>query len=111
MTAYGWLIEAPGQRYLATRKVTTSHEFVWSQDYLAAIRFHSEEQADSVMMAVRQLAPDLFGFERTIGNARPVEHAWMELRSLNTECPSCKGHGRVGIMACNDCGATGRVAA
>lgn len=25
------------------------------------------------------------------------------------ECPRCRGHGRVGIMACNDCGATGVV--
>lgn len=25
------------------------------------------------------------------------------------ECPNCKGHGRVGIRACNHCGATGRV--
>lgn len=26
------------------------------------------------------------------------------------ECPNCKGNGRVGVMACNHCGATGRVA-
>lgn len=25
------------------------------------------------------------------------------------ECPRCRGHGRVDIMACNDCGATGVV--
>lgn len=25
------------------------------------------------------------------------------------ECPNCKGQGRVGVMACNDCGATGVV--
>lgn len=81
MTDFAWLIEAPGPRYLAARKVTTSHDFVWHADAALAVRFHSEDQADLVMMAVRQLAPDLFGFERTLGNAKPVEHGWIDGRS------------------------------
>jgi hypothetical protein len=76
MTDFRWLIEAPGQRYLATRKITTSHTFHWTEDHNQAVYFRSSEQADGVMMAVRQLAPSLFEFERTIGNARPVEHGW-----------------------------------
>lgn len=36
-----------------------------------------EAQADMTMMAIRDLAPALFDFERTIGNARAVEHGWL----------------------------------
>ena len=77
-----WLIEAPDQRYLATRKLGSLHEFVWSTDHNAALRFYTETQADMVMMAVRQLGrdvayDDLFGFERSLGNAKAVEHAWI----------------------------------
>ena len=50
---------------------------------MAAIRFYDAVQADGVMMALRRMDPDLFGFARTLGDARPVEHSWMPLR--NTE--------------------------
>lgn len=73
---FRWLIEAPGQRYLAARKLG-NHEFYWVQDHNAAIAFRDEAQADMTMMAIRDLAPALFNFERTIGNAKAVEHAWM----------------------------------
>lgn len=72
---YGWLIEAPGQRYLAARHVGDYH-FHWTQDHDAALRFHCKTQCDAAMMAIRQLAPALFDFERTLGNAAPVEHGW-----------------------------------
>lgn len=75
---YAWLIEAPGQRYLAVQRLTHSNSFQWSQDHNKAVRFHSREQADAVMMAIRQAIPDLFGFEKTLGNAMPVEHGWMD---------------------------------
>ena len=73
---YGWLIEAPGQNYLAVRKLG-EHEFFWSKDHMQAIRFYSEQQADGVMMAVRSLAPAIFAFAVNLGDARPVEHGWM----------------------------------
>ncbi len=76
MTDFRWLIEAPGQRYLAARKLG-NHEFHWTQDHDKAIAFRSEAQADMTMMAIRDLAPSLFDFERTLGNAKAVEHAWM----------------------------------
>lgn len=74
---FRWLIEAPGQRYLAARKVGC-HEFHWTQDHNAALAFRCEAQADMTMMAIRQLSPALFDFERTIGNAKAVEHAWID---------------------------------
>lgn len=73
---FRWLIEAPGARYLAARKIG-NHHFHWTQDHNAAIAFRSEAQADMTMMAIRDLAPTLFDFERTLGNAKAVEHAWM----------------------------------
>jgi hypothetical protein len=33
---------------------------------------------------------------------------FLDAHPLPLECPRCKGMGRVGIMACNDCGATGQ---
>lgn len=77
MTDFRWLIEAPGQRYLAVRKVG-GYEFYWTQDHNAALVFRSEGPADLTMMAVRQLAPQLFDFERTLGNAKAIEHGWMD---------------------------------
>lgn len=75
-TEFGWLIEAPGQRYLAARKITTMRDFAWTTEHNLAIRFHSQEQADLTMGAIKQLAPALFAFEATLGNAKPVEHGW-----------------------------------
>ena len=74
---YAWLIEAPGQNYLAARKLA-GYEFHWTVDHNKALRFFSKEQADLVMMAVRQLAPSLFAFAVNLGDARPVEHAWIK---------------------------------
>jgi hypothetical protein len=83
-----WLIEAPGQRYLAVRNApATYYEFHWTQDHYAALAFQDQKQADLTMMAVRQLSKDappdtqfgrLFAFEVALGNARPVEHGWMD---------------------------------
>ncbi len=73
---FRWLIEAPGLRYLAARQITTSHNFYWTQDHDKALYFMSEAQADAVMMAVRQIAPELFGFALTLGDAKAVEHEW-----------------------------------
>ena len=77
MSDFAWLIEAPGQRYLAARHLG-DHHFHWTQDHNAALRFYSKAQCDAAMMAIRQLATDLFGFESTLGNAAPVEHGWMD---------------------------------
>jgi hypothetical protein len=76
--AFTWLVEAPGQKYLAARQIPLSREeFHWTSDHNAALRFVSREQADMTMMAVRQLAPHLFGFAVTLGEARAVEHGWL----------------------------------
>ena len=73
---YRWLIEAPGQRYFAVRQIGSNHDFYWTQDHDKALYLMSEVQADAMMMAVRQLAPALFAFAATLGDARAVEHAW-----------------------------------
>lgn len=75
---FRWLIEAPGQNYLAVRKMQRApYTFHWTRDHDAALAFKSADQAESVMMAVRELCPELFGFARTLGEAHPVEHGWM----------------------------------
>jgi len=75
-TEYGWLIEAPGTQYLEAHKMGNGYYFRWTRDHDKAIRFHSEEQADLTMMAIRTLAPKLFDFANTLGMSRPVEHGW-----------------------------------
>lgn len=89
MNDFRWLIEAPGPRYLGVRHLTgaSMYDFQWTPDYNAALFFKSQEQADLTMMAVRQLANDaprdsafglLFAFESSLGNAKAIEHGWME---------------------------------
>ena len=84
---FRWLIEAPGQRYLAIQRLNMSDNFEWTSDHNKALAFRSKEQADALMMAVRQVSRDfgrpdtmfgaLFAFETTLGNATAVEHGWM----------------------------------
>lgn len=74
---WAWLIEAPGQRYLAVRKLSGLHDFTWTQDHNKALQFKSEEQADLMMYALRDMNRALFGFDVTLGPARAIEHAWM----------------------------------
>ena len=74
MTNFAWLIEAPGPHYLSIRDI----EFVWTTTAMNAIRFFSEDQADSVMMALRNLHRDLFTFDTVLAPARAVEHGFME---------------------------------
>lgn len=76
MTDFAWLIEAPGPHYLGTRTLGV-HEFYWTAAPSRAVRFVSREAADGVMMAVRHMAPALFAFAVTLGDARPVEHGWI----------------------------------
>lgn len=91
-TDFAWLIEAPGQHYLAARKLGSSRNFYWTRDHANAIRFASAEQADLTMMAIRDLAPDLFGFAATLGDARPVEHGWMRC-TCDEAFDTCYQHG------------------
>lgn len=77
MTDFAWLIEAPGQRYLGTQVIGHDPRFFWTPDAAKALRFMSYEQADGVAMAVRKLAPDLWGFALTLGEAWPREHGWI----------------------------------
>lgn len=94
MTFFAWLIEAPGQRYLATREIGHNPHFYWTEVAGRATRFASSWQADGVMMSVRQLNPDLFAFAANLGEAKPVEHAWLggpvpfDIDTA-TECPKC----------------------
>lgn len=54
-----WLIEMQGSSWLGARHLG-GYEFYWTSDPYKAIQFVTKEQADLVMMAVRQLRPDLF---------------------------------------------------
>lgn len=79
---FRWLIEAPGTRYLAVQRLHMSDNFEWTTDHDRALAFRSKEQADALMMTVRQMdrtyaAGALFAFEITLGNAAVVEHGWM----------------------------------
>jgi hypothetical protein len=73
-----WLIEAPGPRYLTAYEWQHDRRFEWTPSPHLAIRFHSKEQADNTMMAVRQLVPDLFAFAACLGiDAKPIEHGFL----------------------------------
>lgn len=73
---FGWLIEMQGPAYLAA-KTCGGHEFCWTADPLKGIRFCSYDQANMVMMAVRQLVPELFPSCVT-QPPKPVEHGWLD---------------------------------
>jgi hypothetical protein len=84
MTDFRWLIEAPGPRYLAVQRLHMSDNFEWTSDHNKALAFRSQDQADALMMAVRQMDRQnngfdkgLFGFEASIGNAKAIEHGWL----------------------------------
>jgi hypothetical protein len=79
---FRWLIEAPGARYLAVQRFRMSDNFEWTCDHNRALAFRSKEQAEALMMAIRQMDREyatgaLFAFEATLGNAKPVEHGWV----------------------------------
>lgn len=74
-TQFAWVIEAPGPSYLAVRELA-GWQFYWSADHAKALRFVTREQADQVMMAVRQAYPALF-FNEYPHYPKPVEHGWM----------------------------------
>lgn len=88
---FRWLIEAPGPKYLAVQRLTSSANFEWTADHNKALAFRSEAQADDMMAALRQMDRllniyenngklswgKLFAFEPTLGNAKAVEHGLM----------------------------------
>lgn len=87
---FRWLIEAPGARYLAVQRLHMSNSFEWTTDHDKALAFRSHDQADELMMAVRQMDRQingfdkgLFAFEASLGNARAVEHAWLDRPSVS----------------------------
>ena len=90
---FGWLIEMQGPAYLAAR-TCGGHVFHWTNDPLKGIRFFSREQADQVMMAVRQLVPDLFPACVT-QPPKPVEHGWLD---------GIRSDGSGGVPSCPKCG-------
>lgn len=71
-----WLIEMQGPAYLATRQCG-GYEFYWTEEVAQALRFAFREQADTTMMAVRQLRGDLFPACLT-RTPRAVEHGFFE---------------------------------
>lgn len=75
MSDFRWMIEAPGPRYIAVRKLGC-YEFYWDADHNQALYFKTEPQADLTMLAIRTLAPMLFDFEKNLGNAKAVQHGW-----------------------------------
>lgn len=78
---FAWLIEAPGQRYLAVQNLSSHSNFIWSQDHNEAIRFYTKEQATGVIEALRTFdriyQSGMFTFQDTLGPAQAVEHGWM----------------------------------
>jgi hypothetical protein len=88
---FRWLIEAPGARYLAVKRLTSGSFFEWTANHDKALAFRSEEQADDMMTALRHMDREhdsyqnhgnlswgkLFGFEPMLGNAKAVEHGWL----------------------------------
>lgn len=91
MSDFRWLIEAPGQKYLAVQRLNASAHFEWTADHNKALAFRSEAQADDLLAALRQMDRlhdnsydigaklswgKLFAFEPLLGNAKAVEHAW-----------------------------------
>lgn len=76
MDDFRWLIEAPGPRYLAVRELG-GFQFYWTASHDEALCFKSERQADLTMLAIRDLVPMLFDFEKNLGNAKAIEHGWM----------------------------------
>jgi hypothetical protein len=91
MNDFRWLIEAPGIKYLAVQRLTSSAAFEWTADHNKALAFRSEAQADDMLAALRQMDRlhdsyenngklswgKLFAFEPTLGNAKAVEHGFM----------------------------------
>lgn len=75
MANFAWLIEAPGPSYLSARKLGSIYEFFWSNNHDQGIRFLNGTQADLVMMAVREMAPQLFAWPGP-QYPKPVEHGW-----------------------------------
>lgn len=70
-----WLIEMQGPAYMAARQLA-GYEFYWTEDVNKAIRFFNREQADTVMMTIRQLRDDLFP-NCLIKAPCAVEHMWI----------------------------------
>ena len=81
----GWLIEMQGPSYL-TARYGGGYNFMWTDDPNEAIRFIDKNQADLVMMSVRQLRPELFPncLTRPI---QPTEHAWIPGEGWRKEQP------------------------
>jgi hypothetical protein len=71
-----YMIEAPGPAYLSVSKCG-GHQFQWTADPNLGIQFVDQEQATLVMMAVRQLVPDLFPVA-FIRAPSAVSHGWVE---------------------------------
>lgn len=72
-----WLIERKADPpYLGVSD--RFREFAWIADAAAALGFATEQQADSAMLAIRQLVPALFPVHV---HARPVEHGWPPRRA------------------------------
>ena len=71
-TKFAWVIEAPGPSYLAV----WSRQFYWSANHANALRFSDAKQADNVLMAVRELKPDLFPSVYA-HFPKAVEHGWL----------------------------------
>jgi hypothetical protein len=75
MNNFWWLIEMQGPAYMAARQLA-GYEFYWTEDVNKALRFFDREQADTVMMTIRQLRGDLFPVCLTRVPCA-MEHMWI----------------------------------
>jgi len=74
-TEFHWLIEMQGPAYLAVRHLGNMYEFHWTNDASTALKSPGKHQASLLMLAIRQLRPDLFPACLTSPIA-PMEHGW-----------------------------------
>lgn len=72
-----------GPAYLAAHHLG-GYQFYWTDDPHKAIRFFLEDQANTVMMAVRQLRGDLFPACLIVA-PRAVEHVWVPGEGVKRE--------------------------
>ncbi len=86
----GWVIVAPGPRFLAVQHLETSDHFEWAENCGRALVLLSENQAGLLLNALRQLDRTiddferrLFAFEVQLGNAM-VKQCEITPSSTNT---------------------------
>lgn len=80
-----WLIEFGQQMYMRAGNGKRPL-FCWTFNVNEALRFRDKKEADQVLLAVRDLVPDLFPSSIPLP-ARPTEHIWLSRRAAQPRQP------------------------